>query len=125
LAELHDAEWRSGVREMRLISASPYELGAQHQEIRRLLGRDMVSTAEVVSYHKDERIDFRRATGWIRPQVSYLVEPIGEAGSRVSATMSVPMGPPVLRTVLAVLLDRTLVRGATQAGKGDRKSSRR
>jgi hypothetical protein len=110
LAELHDAEWRTGVREMRLISASPYQLGARHQEVRRLLGRDMISTAQVVVYQENERIDFRRATGWLRPQVSYLVEPIGMARCRVRATMSVPIGPPVVRAILAVLLDRTLVR---------------
>jgi hypothetical protein len=110
LAELHDAEWRSGVREMRLISASPNQLGARHQEIRRLLGRDLVSTAQVVMYHEDERIDFRRATGWIRPQVSYFVEPLGMARCRVSAKMSVPIGPPVVRTILAALLDRSLAR---------------
>jgi hypothetical protein len=68
LAELHYAEWRTGVREMRLISASPYQLGARHQEVRRLLGRDMLQHSSSRGVPGNERIDFRRATGWLRPR---------------------------------------------------------
>jgi hypothetical protein len=110
LADLNDARWRTGVAGMRLLSADNHHLGARHQEIRRIFGREVVSEAELVEYDPPRLIAFRRATGPVRPQVTYVIEPTGDGTCRLKAHMSVPVGPGIVARVLAAVLNRTLRR---------------
>jgi hypothetical protein len=110
LAELHDAEWRSGVTEMRLLSDTAHAVGARHVEVRKVPGRMVESEAEVVEYERPVRLAFRRASGPVRPQVTYDVAPLGDGRCKVTAAMSVPVAPAVAGPILRLVLDATLGR---------------
>ena len=110
LAELHDAEWRSGVTGMRLLSDTAHAVGARHLEVRKLPGRTVESEAEVVEYERPSRIAFRRASGPVRPQVTYDVAPLGDERCKVTAAMAVPVAPPLVGPVLRLVLEATLGR---------------
>jgi uncharacterized protein YndB with AHSA1/START domain len=98
LIELNDPQWRSGVVAMRLTSDAYEGVGATHVEVRRVPGREVASAAEVVAYDPDRRWAVRRATGPVRPQVTYTLAPEG-AGTRLGFTFAVP----VLRGAARVL----------------------
>jgi len=89
LIELNDAQWRSGVVDMRLTSESYRGVGSTHVEVRRLLAWRLQSPAEVVAYEPNRRWAIRRASGPVRPQVTYTIEPDG-SGSRVGFGFEVP-----------------------------------
>jgi hypothetical protein len=94
LVEINDARWRSGVVAMRLTSESYRGVGSTHVEVRRLLGRRLESAAEVVAYEPNRLWAVRRASGPIRPQATYTIEPEA-GGSRVGFGFGVPtlLGP--------------------------------
>jgi membrane protein len=91
LVGLNDREWRSGVVEMRLLSDRQHGVGARHIEVRQLLGRRIELAAEVVAYEPPRRWAVRRATGRVRPQVTYELEPL-PTGTRVTSSLSLPGG---------------------------------
>jgi hypothetical protein len=68
------------------------------------------SEAEVVEYERPVRLAFRRASGPVRPQVTYDVAPLGDGRCKVTAAMSVPVAPPVAGPILRLVLDATLGR---------------
>src|ERR687883_634735 len=82
LVELNDARWRSGVAAMRLTSESYRGVGSTHVEVRRLLVWRLESPAEVVAYEPNRLWTVGRASGPIRPQATYTIEPEA-GGSRV------------------------------------------
>jgi len=71
LVELHDAEWRTGVEAMRLEDDDPHGLGVRHVEVRKMGRRTIETTAEVVAYESGRRWAVQRATGPVRPRVTY------------------------------------------------------
>jgi|SRR5215203_5394620 len=73
LIELNDAPWRSGVLDMRLSSESYRGVGSTHVEVRRLLAWRVESPAEVVTYEPNRSWAVRRASGPVRPQVTYTI----------------------------------------------------
>lgn len=87
---LHDAEWRVPFPEMRLVSESYEGVGAAHIEVRKLLGRRIETLAETVIYEPYRRWAVRRATGPIRPQVTYTLKPEG-TGTRLWFEFDVPV----------------------------------
>ncbi len=102
LIELNDVRWRSGVLDMRLTSGSYEGTGATHVEVRKLLGRRIETRAEVVIYEPNRRWAARRATGPIRPQAPYALEPEDD-GTRLAFEFGVPVlrGPVRLLEPLA------------------------
>ena len=92
LVELNDARWRSGVAAMRLTSESYRGVGSTHVEVRRLLGGRLESAAEVVAYEPSRLWAVRRASGPIRPQATYTIEPEA-GGSRVGFGVPTLLGP--------------------------------
>jgi hypothetical protein len=94
LVELNDARWRSGVVAMRLTSESYRGVGSTHVEVRRLLAWRLESAAEVVAYEPNRLWAVRRASGPIRPQATYTIEPEA-GGSTVGFGFGVPtlLGP--------------------------------
>lgn len=90
LIELHDAEWRAPFPEMKLISESYEGVGATHIEVRTLMGRRIETRAETVIYEPNRRWAVRRASGPVRPQVTYALEPEG-AGTRLAFEFDVPV----------------------------------
>jgi hypothetical protein len=91
LIELNDAQWRSGgLLEMRLLSQSYAGVGARHCEVRRMLGRRIETIAEAVMYEPNKRWAVRRASGRVRPQVTYTLDPEGE-GTRLRFEFDVPV----------------------------------
>lgn len=103
LIELNDARWRAPFPEMKLVSESYEGVGATHVEIRKLLGRRIETRAEAVVYEPNRRWAVQRASGPIRPQVTYTLEPEGD-GTRLDFEFDVP----VLRGAARML--RPLVR---------------
>jgi uncharacterized protein YndB with AHSA1/START domain len=90
LIERNDAGWRSGVLGMRLTSGSYEGVGSTHVERRKVPGREIETRAEVVVYEPNRRWAVRRATGPVRPQVTYALEPEGD-GTRLDFEFDVPM----------------------------------
>jgi hypothetical protein len=78
LVELRDAEWRSGVEEMRLEGDDPHGLGVRHVEVRKMGRRTVETTAEVVTYEPGRCWAVQRATGPVRPRVTYELSDAGE-----------------------------------------------
>src|SRR5829696_7152191 len=74
---------------MRPTSDSHERLGARHVEVRKVLGRTVETPAEVVEYEPDRRWAVRRASGRVRPQVTYTLEPL-PTGTHLTSTLSVP-----------------------------------
>ena len=89
LVELNDARWRSGVVAMRLTSESYRGVGSTHVEVRRVLAWRVESPAEVVAYEPNRRWSVRRASGPVRPQATYAIEPEA-TGSRITFSFEVP-----------------------------------
>ena len=94
---------------MRLTSESYEGVGATHIEVRRLLSRRIETLSEVVSYEPNRRWAVRRASGAVRPQVTYTIEPEA-TGTRLTFGFEVPVlkGParllaPVTRIVAPVV----------------------
>jgi hypothetical protein len=71
LVELHDADWRSGVEDMRLEGDDPHGLGVRHVEVRTMGRRTVKTAAQVVAYEPGRRWAVQRATGPVRPRVTY------------------------------------------------------
>lgn len=71
LVGLHDADWRSGVQDMRLEGNEPHGLGVRHVEVRTMGRRTIETTAEVVTYEPGQRWAVQRASGPVRPRVTY------------------------------------------------------
>lgn len=91
LIELNDAQWRSGgIVGMQLLSGSYEGVGATHREVRRMLGRRIETTAETVIYEPYRRWAVRRASGPVRPQVTYTLEPEGD-GTLLRFEFDVPV----------------------------------
>lgn len=90
LIGLNDAEWRAPFPEMKLVSESYEGVGATHIEVRKLLGRRIETLAEAVIYEPDRRWAVRRASGPIRPQVTYTLQPEGN-GTRLRFEFDVPV----------------------------------
>lgn len=90
LIELHDAEWRAPFPEMRLVSESYEGLGVTHIEVRRILGRRVETRAQTVIYEPNRRWAVRRASGPVRPQVTYTLKP-EDGGTRLAFEFGVPV----------------------------------
>lgn len=91
LIGLNDAQWRSGgILDMRLLSESYQGLGARHREVRSMFGRRIETVAEVVIYEPNRRWAVRRASGPVRPQVTYTLDPEG-SGTRLRFEFDVPV----------------------------------
>ena len=90
LVELNDAHWRSSVVEMRLLSESFHGVGSRHVEVRRVPGRAVNTVAEVTAYEPNRRWVVRRATGPVRPEVTYDLEPT-PTGTRLLFTFDLPV----------------------------------
>jgi len=71
LVGLHDADWRTGVQDMRLEGNQAHGLGVRHVEVRKMGRRTIETTAEVVTYEPGQRWAVQRATGPVRPRVTY------------------------------------------------------
>jgi|SRR5215210_387021 len=75
---------------MRLTADSYRGVGSTHVEVRRLLAWRVESPAEVVAYEPNRLWAVRRASGPLRPQATYTIEPEAN-GSRVAFEFGVPV----------------------------------
>ncbi|HJQ29463.1 MAG TPA: SRPBCC family protein [Rubrobacter sp.] len=98
LVGLNDAGWRAPFPEMKLVSESYEGVGATHIEVRKMLRRRIETLAEAVIYEPDRRWAVRRASGPVRPQVTYTLQPEGN-GTRLWFAFDVP----VLKSMARVL----------------------
>lgn len=76
LVGLHDADWRTGVQDMRLQGDDPHGIGVRHVEVRTMGRRTIETTAEVVTYEPSRRWAVQRANGPVRPRVTYELTPL-------------------------------------------------
>lgn len=81
-------EWQKGMRSARWTSEPPLRVGSTYEQVARFLGRDVVTTFEVVSYEpgRSVSIESRRSTFPI--SVTRRVEPLGPNRTRVYAEIS-------------------------------------
>jgi hypothetical protein len=78
LLHLNDAQWRSGVLDMKLTSATYEGLGATHIEIRKVPGKILETKAKVVAYEPNQIWSVQRIDGPIRPEARYILREVGE-----------------------------------------------
>jgi hypothetical protein len=75
---------------MKLVSESYEGVGAAHIEVRELMGRRIETLTETVIYERNRRWAVRRASGPIRPQVTYTLQAEGD-GTRLWFEFGVPV----------------------------------
>lgn len=80
-------EWQRGMQECRWTSEPPLRLGSTYDQVARFLGKEIVSSFEVVEFEPGARIRIRTTSGTMPLDVTRGVEPDGSGGSRVSAVV--------------------------------------
>jgi uncharacterized membrane protein len=70
----NDSVWQSGVLESGQVSEGPLGVGATTREVRKLLGRQMESVAEVIEYERNATIGFKSTSGPVQYKAWYTFE---------------------------------------------------
>lgn len=78
-------EWQRGMKSARWTTESPTRVGSTYQQIARFLGRDVVTTFEVVAYEPGRSVTIESHESSFPITVTRSVEPLGPGRSRVSA----------------------------------------
>ena len=88
----NDSTWRANVLEMKPLGRSGDVGGvwSRQVEVRKVPGRVIESEAVVTASESGRRLSVRRATGPIRPEASYHLEPF-DGGTRLSFVLEVPL----------------------------------
>jgi hypothetical protein len=81
-------EWQSGMRTTTWTSEPPMRTGSTYEQVARFLGRDVVTTFEVVAYTPGRSIGIESRESSFPIQVTRSVEPIGEGRCLVTADVS-------------------------------------
>jgi hypothetical protein len=78
-------EWQRGMKAAHWTTAPPTRVGSMYQQVARFLGRDVVTTFEVVAYEPDRSVTIESRESSFPITVTRSVEPLGRDRSRVSA----------------------------------------
>ncbi len=76
--------WQSGMRSARFTSPAPLAVGSTYEQVASFLGREVVSSFEVVAYVPGRKVAATSVGGSFPITFTRQVDPVG-AGSRVSA----------------------------------------
>lgn len=100
--------WQRGQQSCVWTSEPPLALGSTYDQRARFLGRDIVSSFEVVEFEPGRRIRITSTSGSMPIDVTRTVEPLGSDRCRVGAV--VRGEPPRAFRILGPLLDRLVAR---------------
>lgn len=104
----NNPRWQRGQQACTWTSEPPLRLGSTYDQRARFLGRDIVSSFEVVEFDPDRRIRITSTSGTMPIDVTRSVEPISDRSCRVGAVVK-GTAPAPLR-LLGPLLDRLVRR---------------
>jgi uncharacterized protein YndB with AHSA1/START domain len=102
--------WNYAIRETRNISGGPAEVGSRYRQTRTLPTRSE-ETFQVTELEPDRRLSIRGSLGPFHGEITYLLEPAGNATSLTNTMNLQPSGP--LRLVAPLAAPR--VRSAVAA----------
>lgn len=83
----NNPRWQRGMQRCSWITEPPIEAGSRYRQHARFLGRDIVSTFEVVEFEPDRRIRIRTIDSPMPMDITREVEPIDDGRARVRATI--------------------------------------
>ena len=83
----NNPRWQNGQQSCEWTSEPPLRLGSTYDQSARFLGRDIVSSFEVVEFDPGRRIRIVTTSGTMPIDVTREVEPIGDDRCRVGATV--------------------------------------
>lgn len=90
----NNPQWQRGQERCVWTSEPPIRVGSTYDQRARFLGREIVSSFEVVEFEPDRRIRIRTVGGSMPMDITREVEPLAEDRSRVRATIrGGPTGP--------------------------------
>ena len=78
-------QWQRGMMSARWTSEPPIRVGSTYQQVARFLGRDVVTTFEVIGYEAGRSITIESRQSSFPIKVTRTVEPLGANRSRASA----------------------------------------
>lgn len=108
----NNPRWQEGMERCTWTSEPPIGVGSTYVQHARFLGREIVSTFEVVEFASGRRIRIRTIESPMPLDITREVEPIDERSARVTATIrGGPTGPLRLLDPLTELAVRRSVRG--------------
>lgn len=109
----NNPRWQQGQESCIWTSPPPIGVGSTYDQRARFLGREIVSSFEVVEYEPDRRIRIRTVDGPMPMDITREVDPLDEDGARVRAIIR---GGP---TGLLRLLDPLTRRMVQRSVRGD------
>jgi uncharacterized protein YndB with AHSA1/START domain len=92
--------WNYAISETRKLTAGPPDVGAVYRQTRTLPTRSE-ETFEVTEFEPDRRLSIRGALGPFRGEITYLLEPTGNATALTNTMNLKPSGPMRLVAPLA------------------------
>jgi uncharacterized protein YndB with AHSA1/START domain len=96
--------WRSGVLDVRHRSGSG--VGAVYEQgVKGPFGRRVPADYEITEYEPDRRLGFRAIAGPVRPEGSYVLEPV-DGGTRV--TFSLAFAPRGAARLMSPMVAKTM-----------------
>lgn len=81
-------EWQQGMRSARWTSDPPVGVGSTYDQEARFLGRDVMTSFEVVDYQPGQSITIESRQSTFPIRVTRSVEPMGSGRTRVTAHIS-------------------------------------
>ena len=81
-------EWQGGMRSAVWTSEPPVRVGSTYEQVARFLGRDVVTSFEVVGYEPGRSITIESRASSFPIRVTRSVEPVTDGRSRVIADVS-------------------------------------
>lgn len=81
-------EWQGGMRSAQWTTEPPLRVGSTYEQVARFLGRDVVTTFEVVGYEPARSVTIESRQSSFPISVTRAVESLGPERSRVSAVIT-------------------------------------
>lgn len=108
----NNPRWQRGQVSCEWSTPPPIAVGSRYDQRARFLGRDIVSSLEVVAFEPGRRIRIRTLDSPMAMDITREVEPLGEGSARVRATIrGGPTGPLRLLDPLTRRMVQRSVRG--------------
>ena len=88
----NNAQWQSGVLEVRKTSQGPVGVGSTGIEVRRFMGRRMEVTFEVTEYEENTKFGFKITSGPIMPMTGADMFEAAEGGTKLTRVIEAEPG---------------------------------
>ena len=83
----NNPRWQRGMRSCRWTSAPPHGVGSTYDQVARFLGKEIVSSFEVVEHDPGRRVKITSTAGPFPITETRVVAPRGERGATVTAVV--------------------------------------